>query len=98
MPISNPATARTIAAGNYVGDGAVGRQIPTGFHCSLVIVLDVSNPHEACSIVFIPGTSRTFNGVNVFPTEYIHATDGFVVGSGAANTAARTINWWAISD
>lgn len=95
---------KSIATGSYAGDSTDGRQITVGFKCSLVIIIGLD---YAVRGVMIPNATITdTNGVDNrddTSSEYLHATDGFVVAYGGAgnvplNVSGRTYYYWAISE
>ncbi|MBA7481125.1 hypothetical protein ES707_16595 [subsurface metagenome] len=100
MPIHNPPVvvgAKQIATGSYTGDGTVGRQITTGFKCSLVILFRVTSPGVTVCWVAIPNATRQFDGASATGDLALHATDGFTVG-GAGNGNTFPFYYWAISE
>ena len=97
-------TARTIATGNYTGDGNADRQIAVGFKCSFVLILDLTAPADTHAFFLIPNQSQT-GSFSADVTAYIqlHATDGFNVRTGGGATVyGNTLNdvyyYWAISE
>lgn len=96
-----PAGGKSIATGSYTGDGATGRQITTGFKCSLVIIMTTNYMNR---FVLIPGITimDTWAGHNKDKTAntYLHTSDGFVVAVSVnnSNTSGETFYYWAISE
>ncbi|MBA7691439.1 hypothetical protein ES703_99983 [subsurface metagenome] len=93
---------RAIATGSYTGDGGVaGRDIPTGFKCCLVILVDTTTPSGNC--FFLTPTTSLGNdpASDRFVWVHLHATDGFTVGDGGAddgNDDTHEFKWFAIEE
>lgn len=91
--------------GIYTGDGTTasgGRQIPTGFGCSLVIIIGgtTTGTLQQYLLNTVNGGSFNDNAGNITFTSHAHidASDGFVVGDGAgdgANVSGRSYTYIA---
>lgn len=106
----NPGAGKTIAQGTYTGNGGAGRQILTGFLCSLVVI-GMTSPGAANQTIqeviqdagnnsHLYSSGGAVHPVTGAGNDVLHATDGFVVGNGAVwdmNVAAETYAYWAIS-
>ncbi len=88
------------ASGSYVGNASGGRQITTGFKCSLVTIFGGQYSH-VWRITADKGI-RQANGTDssaLQNTPSLHASDGFNVGAvtNQANGDTYTHYWWALS-
>lgn len=90
------AAGKSIATGNYTGNGADNRQITTGFKCSLVILTWTLSS----SRIVIPTALAIdiADGVSDITDVALHATDGFEVDNQWMNSNAVTYYYWAISE
>lgn len=94
----------SIATGSYVGNGSGNRQITTGFKCSMVVLLNVTDEGESNSWILIPNAITELGGI--YDTDkflFPHATDGFVVQYAGASQAygnedGDIYHYWAISE
>lgn len=95
-----PAAGATIVTGSYTGNGGVGRQITVGFKCSRVIIMDDDATNLDSVSFLIPSITKIMDGGNIFPNNYLHAADGFVVDNSAKwkNFNGNTYYYWAISE
>ncbi len=86
------------ASGSYTGDGTADRQITTGFKCSFVIIQtsSASNRFTLVPSFTIRDTGAADNLDDTTNT-YLHASDGFVVGSNS-NTDGNTYYYWAVKE
>ena len=100
--------SKTIATGTYSGNGSAGRQITTGFKCSMVII-HCANPGVSNLVmqVLIPNGAAVHKYINTgyqhtpVSEDSLHATNGFVVDTNtanAANVSGKTYYYWAISE
>ena len=92
---------KTIATGSYGGNDTGGRQITTGFKCSLVIIARTG----AYGWTLIPSNSIEHKPVSAYHADLtgtiaLHASDGFTLGNDlhGANKSGDTFYWWAISE
>ena len=101
IPAAN--AAKSIAVGSYTGDDSDGRQIATGFKCSMVfIVLSHASYPYTCLLIPNSTVREIETGDHTLATAevYLHASNGFVVGqtTSGMNNSSYTYYWWAISE
>lgn len=94
---------KSIVAGSYTGDGTNGRQITTGFKCSMVIVqsdiVDGAIVRATMLQGFTCKDTSAAHDTDITTTSYIHASDGFVVStSNSLNETDKTHYYFAISE
>ena len=88
---------RIIVTGTYTGDDTLDRQITIGFKCSMVILINATDPRLW---VVIP--NRAYTDTLVSTSIRLHATDGFRVKLSAAPDLGNDLNdvfyYWSISE
>ncbi len=94
------AAARKVATGLYYGNNTTGRQITVGFLCKLVII----SCADFGQLIAVPGSTfghaTGAHHTDDISTAYLHASDGFVVGTDStpnSNAAGSTYYYFAIS-
>jgi len=99
MPIFNPPTVPRIATGTYTGNAADGRQITTGFKCSMVVIITFATLNGRISRIWvaIPNITKVEAQDTGGTGEVsLHATNGFVVNALYSNANLITYYYWAI--
>lgn len=92
---------KSIATGEYTGNGADDRQITVGFKCSLAIVQSATHAWIAMQTPTITTVKLVESGPEIIISGIdclLHASDGFVVDNLHANTNAITYYYIAIED
>ena len=84
----------------YSGNDGGSRQITTGMKCTLVLIVDMTTTFWV--FLYFPnvGLTMTDSGgafTDEVSTNYLHASNGFVVETGN-NISPRTYYYWAIGE
>jgi len=100
MTLNNPrGIKRKVAAGSYAGNDTDGRQIVTGWKCAFVSVVELTGSRR---VTMVPNASifdrATAHNTDCTARQYIHATNGFVVGvtTEGMNSPGGTYYYFAV--
>lgn len=97
--IDVPAAGKSIATGTYTGDGNATRHITVGFKCSMIIILNITDPEIWILIPNACNKQRLAETVVSTANTALHATDGIdILQAGGCNILNDIHYYWAISE